>query len=158
MDHTTRPGQSVGCVHAHAHSCIRLLEKAANEKYHSKSYDPGKVSNDVEKLAADEYVTNRKGIFEYILGDSTDKKLLAVRVFDTRVKKLAYNKQTQQAQTKGKSNCPLCAIGDNANKTRIYKLDEMDADHVAAWSKGGDSSAENCEMLCITHNRAKGNR
>lgn len=38
------------------------------------------------------------------------------------------------------------------------KLDEMDADHVSAWSKGGDSSAENCQMLCITHNRAKGNR
>ena len=128
------------------------------ETYRNNSYDPKKLAVAVEKLAADEYVTNRKGIFEYILGDSTDKKLLAVRVFDTSVKKLAYNKQTQQAQTKGKSNCPLCAIGDNANKTRIYKLDEMDADHVAAWSKGGDSSAENCEMLCSTHNRAKGNR
>ncbi len=36
--------------------------------------------------------------------------------------------------------------------------DEMDADHVTAWSKGGDTALENCEMLCITHNRAKGNR
>lgn len=26
------------------------------------------------------------------------------------------------------------------------------------WSKGGKSSAKNCQMLCITHNRAKGNR
>lgn len=52
----------------------------------------------------------------------------------------------------------LCAVGDNANKARIYDFDEMDADHVSAWSKGGDSSAKNCEMLCITHNRAKGNR
>ena len=41
---------------------------------------------------------------------------------------------------------------------RIYKFDEMDADHVAAWSKGGESSAKNCQMLCVTHNRAKGNR
>ena len=112
----------------------------------------------VQKLAADEYVTNRKGIFEYLLGGSTDKKLLAVRVFDEKTKRVAYNKQTQDAQAKGKSNCPLCAVGENANKGRIYKLDEMDADHVSAWSKGGDSSAKNCQMLCATHNRAKGNR
>jgi len=81
-----------------------------------------------------------------------------VRVFDVKTKRVAYNKQTQEAQAKGKSNCPLCAVGENANKARIYGLDEMDADHVSAWSKGGDSSAKNCQMLCVTHNRAKGNR
>jgi hypothetical protein len=42
--------------------------------------------------------------------------------------------------------------------TRIYDFDELDADHVAAWSKGGDISAKNCQMLCATHNRAKGNK
>ncbi len=128
------------------------------EEYHGQSYDPQAMSDAVQKLASDECVTNRKGIFEYLLGASTDKKLLAVRVFDPKTKKVAYTKQTQDAQDKGKSNCPLCSIGENANKSRIYKLDEMDADHVSAWSKGGDSSAKNCELLCITHNRAKGNR
>lgn len=128
------------------------------DEYHDKSYNPAKMAADVEKLMADEYVTNRKGIFEYVLGGSTEKKLLAVRMFDEKTKKSVYAKQTQAAQAKGKSNCPLCAAGENANKARIYKLDEMDADHVSAWSKGGDSSAKNCEMLCATHNRAKGNR
>ncbi len=128
------------------------------ETCHDKNYDPKKVSAAVQKLAADDYVRNRKGIFEYLLGGSTDKKLLAVRVFDEKTKRVAYNKQTQDTQAKGKSNCPLCAVGANANKGRIYKLDEMDADHVSAWSKGGESSAKNCQMLCITHNRAKGNR
>jgi len=128
------------------------------ETYHDESYNPAKVEAAVEKLMADEYVTNRKGIFEYVLGGSTDKKLLAVRVFDEKTKKVAYNKQTQAVKGKNKSNCPLCAVGDNANKARIYDFDEMDADHVAAWSKGGDSSAQNCQMLCTTHNRAKGNR
>jgi hypothetical protein len=128
------------------------------EMYHGKSYNRAKMAAEVEKLAADDYVTNRKGIFEYLLGGSTDKKLLAVRVFDEKTKKVAYNKQTQAVKGKNKSNCPLCAVGDNANKARIYDFDEMDADHVAAWSKGGDSSAKNCEMLCSTHNRAKGNR
>ena len=128
------------------------------ETYHSKSYNPAKMAAAVQKLAADDYITNRKGIFEYLLGGSTDKKLLAVRVFDEKTKRVAYNKQTAEAKTRGKSNCPLCAVGENANKGRIYKLDEMDADHVSAWSKGGDSSAKNCQMLCTTHNRAKGNR
>jgi hypothetical protein len=52
----------------------------------------------------------------------------------------------------------LCALGNNANKVRIYKFDEMDADHVTAWSKGGATTLANCEMLCKTHNRSKGNR
>jgi hypothetical protein len=128
------------------------------ETYHKKSYDPKEIAAAVDKLAADDYVHNRKGIFEYVLGDSTDRNLLDVRVFDQKVKRVAYSQQTQEANVKSESNCPLCAVSENVNKTRIYKLDEMDADHVAAWSKGGDSSAENCEMLCITHNRAKGNR
>lgn len=34
----------------------------------------------------------------------------------------------------------------------------MDADHVTAWSKGGSTDMDNCQMLCQTHNRAKGNR
>lgn len=128
------------------------------ETYHDKNYNPKTLSVEVQKLAADDYVTNRKGIFEYLLGGSTDKKLLAVRVFDEKTKRVVYNKQTQDARAKDTSNCPLCAIGETSNKARIYRLDEMDADHVSAWSKGGDSSAKNCQMLCITHNRAKGNR
>ena len=128
------------------------------EEYHSKSYDPAKISTDVKQLAADLYVTKRKGIFEFLLGGKMDTKLLEVRVFDTPVKRAIYAQQTKEAQNKGESNCPLCAIGNNANKSKIYKLDEMDADHVAAWSKGGDSSAKNCQMLCVTHNRGKGNR
>ena len=128
------------------------------ETYHGKSYDPKAMSAAVQKLAADDYVTNRKGVFEYLLGSSTEKNLLAVRVFDEKTKRVAYNKQTQEAQAKGTSNCPLCAIGENANKNRIYRLPEMDADHVSAWSNGGGSSAVNCQMLCVTHNRAKGNR
>ncbi len=128
------------------------------EEHHGKSYDPNQISEEVRKLAADDAVGSRKGIFEYLLGGSVETRLLEVRVFDKKVARTVYEKQTQAVAGKGKSNCPLCAVGHGANKARIYKLEEMDADHVAAWSKGGDSSAKNCEMLCITHNRAKGNR
>jgi len=128
------------------------------EEHHGKSYDPKKMSDGVKELAADDCVTNHKGIFVFLLGGSIDTKLLEVRVFDMSVKRATYAKQTQAAESKGKSNCPHCAVGHGANKSRIYKFNEMDADHVAAWSKGGKSTAKNCEMLCITHNRAKGNR
>jgi hypothetical protein len=128
------------------------------EEHHGKSYDPKKISADVKRLSADDDVKSRKGIFEFLLGGSVDTKLLVVRVFDDKVKKVAYAKQKQAAEGKGESNCPLCAIGHGANQGRIYKFEEMDADHVSAWSKGGESSAKNCQMLCSTHNRAKGNR
>ena len=128
------------------------------EQYHSKSYNPAKVSAEVKRLYSDPYVKNRRGVFEYILGGWQDSKLLDVRVFDEAIKKSVYAKQTATAKAKGVSNCPLCKVGHAANKTKVWKLDEMDADHVAAWSKGGESSAKNCQMLCVTHNRAKGNR
>ena len=128
------------------------------EQYHSKSYDPEKVSADARRLYADLYVKKKRGIFEYILGGQQDTKLLEVRVFDDATKHSVYEKQTSAVKAKSKSNCPLCAVGHDANKSRIYKFEEMDADHVSAWSKGGGSSAKNCQMLCATHNRAKGNR
>jgi len=128
------------------------------ELYHNKAYDPQKVSKQVKELYADPYVKNRKGVFEYILGGSTDTKLLDVRVFDEATKKTVYAKQTKKAEEKGISNCPLCAVGNNVNKNKIWKLKEMDADHVTAWSKGGATVIKNCEVLCRTHNRAKGNR
>jgi len=128
------------------------------EAYHKTAYNPTKVSKEVQKLYGDPYVKNRKGIFEYILGGSVDTKLLDVRVFDDAAKKSVYSTQTTKAEASGKSNCPLCAIGHDANKSKIWKLNEMDADHVAAWSKGGATNIKNCQMLCKTHNRAKGNR
>ncbi len=128
------------------------------ETYHRTAYDPAKVSEAVHQLYADPYVKNRKGIFEYLLGGAADTKLLDVRVFDEATKKSVYARQTAEAEAAGTSNCPLCAIGHDANKTKIWKPAEMDADHVTAWSKGGATDIKNCQMLCKTHNRAKGNR
>lgn len=128
------------------------------ETYKKTPYSPQEVSGKVKTLYADPYVKNRKGIFEYILGGSTDTKLLEVRVFDDATKKSVYMVQTKEAEQNSVSNCPLCAIGHDSNKTKIWNLSEMDADHVTAWSKGGATETKNCQMLCKTHNRAKGNR
>lgn len=128
------------------------------ETYHKQPYNSKTVSDEVKRLYADPYVKSRKGIFEFILGGATDTKLLEVRVFDDATKKAVYTRQTGEAEKKGISNCSLCAIGHDSNKTKIWKLAEMDADHVTAWSKGGATDIKNCEMLCKTHNRAKGNK
>lgn len=128
------------------------------ETYHGNAYDSAAMDADVRTLLADDAVESPRGIYEYLLGGKSDPSLLTVRFFDARTRTLAYDRQTKKAKADGVSNCPLCAVGTNANKTRIYRPDEMDADHVTAWSKGGATDADNCEMLCVPHNRAKGNR
>jgi Protein of unknown function DUF262. len=128
------------------------------EQYHRTPYDPDEVAEQVRRLYSDPYVRNKRGIFEYVLGGCQDPRLLEVRVFDEAVKRAVYAAQTQHAQAAGVSNCPLCKVGHDANRSRIYEYKEMEADHVTAWSKGGASTPENCQMLCKTHNRAKGNR
>jgi len=128
------------------------------ETYHTNSYDPNKVSEKLCKLYADSQVQDTKGICEFILGGCKDTKLLNIRVFDDNIKRVVYEKQTKDAKSKGISNCPLCALGHDNTKDKIWELKEMDADHVTAWSKGGATDIDNCQMLCQTHNRAKGNR
>jgi hypothetical protein len=128
------------------------------EKYHAKPYSPDELSKQVQTLYGDGYVKNRKGIWEYVLGGSVDTKLLDIRIFDAPTAKATYANQTKASRSAGISNCALCVSGHDANKAKIWKFDEMDADHVAAWSKGGSTTPENCQMLCKTHNRSKGNR
>ena len=129
------------------------------EEYHTKPYNREDVWDKVEELYADPCVHKKSGIFEYVLGGCSDSRLLEIRVFSDADIKSVYTAQTKEAETKGISNCPMCAESDNPSvRTRIYKLKEMDADHVLAWSKGGTTDISNCQMLCKTHNRMKGNR
>lgn len=128
------------------------------KEYHRTPYSRSTVNQKVNELLKDPQIQDRKGIFEYILGGEKNPSLLNVRVFDKKTRQAVYNKQTITAEKDGYSNCPLCAIGNDNNSKRIWKLSEMDADHVTAWSKGGATDESNCQMLCITHNRAKGNR
>ncbi len=128
-------------------------------EYHRNSYDKDYVSKRVSELLQDTQITDSKGIFEYILGGEQVKSLLNIRVFDDRTKKVVYENQTAEAHANNTSNCPYCAVSPNDSlKRRIYKISEMDADHATAWSNGGSTDISNCQMLCKTHNRAKGNR
>ena len=87
----------------------------------------------------DDDVGNRKGIYEYLL--TGDERTLSLRVFDDKTKIKQYEKQ--------KGICPKCTA------TKHYEIDEMEADHIVAWSNGGKTIPENCQMLCMMHNRTK---
>lgn len=128
------------------------------ERFHTTPYNHVEVSQKVKELYNDPCVQDKKNVFEYVLGGCKDTRLLNVRVFDDNTKRRVYDRQTADAKKKHESNCRLCAIGNDANKDKIWSLKEMEADHVQAWSKGGATDESNCQMLCKTHNRAKGNR
>ena len=128
------------------------------ERYGKMPYDHTEVSAKVKQLLQDDYVQDHRGVYEYVLGGCVDKKLLNVRLFDKATQRRVYLRQTEEARAKGVSNCPLCATSTGNKAKYIYKIEEMDADHVTAWSKGGSTTEDNCQMLCKTHNQAKGNR
>ncbi|MGN0833543.1 MAG: HNH endonuclease family protein [Kiritimatiellia bacterium] len=128
------------------------------ETYHQTPYAPAAVEVRVAALMADDHVTDRRGIYEYVLGGEHDTQLLNIRVFDKATAKQVYEQQTAAARAAHTSNCPLCAVGHGANAAKVWAFGEMEADHVTSWSRGGATTAENCQMLCKTHNRAKGNR
>ena len=111
------------------------------------------------ELFGDPMIKSKKNIYEFILGGEQETQLLDVRLFDDATKLATFNEQTEEAKQKGVSNCPDCA-GSNkeAERVKIYDLKQMEADHVTPWSKGGASTPDNCTMLCVRHNRAKGNK
>lgn len=128
------------------------------KEYNTTPYDRVELNENVIKLMGDPFVQKKRNVFLYLLSNESKPELLEVRYFDENTKRTKYTQQLEMAKKEGESNCPLCALGKGTNKSKIWKLEEMDADHVTAWSKGGGTSIDNCEMLCVTHNRAKGNR
>jgi hypothetical protein len=128
------------------------------EKYAKNSYSARRATKRVNELYSDPYVTNPIGIFEYILGGETDPRLLDLRVFDDRTRRLAYHRQTTKAKALGISNCPACARDGGENQAKIWWLYDLNGDHVGVWSRGETPSVDNCEMFCRAHNKARGNR
>lgn len=110
-------------------------------KYGKNKYDTTRLRQRVKELYADFDVDNSKGIFEYLLSGETEEKHLSIRKFDDRMRSYAYEVQQHKCKKCGKE----CS------------LDEMEADHITPWSKGGKTVAENCQMLCVDCNRRKSN-
>ena len=83
-------------------------------------------------------ITNQRGIYEYLLDG--DERHLSIRAFSPKMAQTAYARQ--------KGICAVCG--------KHFKIEEMQADHIKPWAKGGRTVAENCQMLCTKCNLAKG--
>ena len=108
-----------------------------NEHRDRTDLDPKALEADVSRLMADEDVTKKGGVYEYLL--TGKERCLSIRAFDDRMKRAAYERQG--------GVCPYC--GEH------FELSEMHADHIKPWAKGGPTTAENCQMLCRDCNLRK---
>lgn len=106
-------------------------------KYHENEYDATELESRISELMQDEDLQNSKGIYEYVL--SGDTKHLHFRAFLRRDKRIAYERQN--------GICPHCH--------NHFEFDEMEADHITPWSRGGKTVLDNCQMLCRECNRRK---
>jgi hypothetical protein len=106
-------------------------------KYKNDNFDSSKLEEHVTRLMADDDVTNKKGIYHYLL--THDERHLNIRIFDKKQKREAYESQ--------RGICTNC-------KER-FNFEDMQADHIKPWSKGGKTDSDNCQLLCADCNRRK---
>lgn len=108
--------------------------------YGNNVYDTDTLESKIAELMADDDVTNKKGIYAYVL--TGNEKYLNIRQFTATQKRTCYEKQN--------GICAKCG--------KHFELFEMDADHITPWSKGGKTELANCQMLCVNCNRVKSNK
>jgi hypothetical protein len=106
-------------------------------KLKDKNFDTNALEKEVVRLMEDEDVSNKKGIYEYVL--TGEERKLNIRAFNDKQKRESYERQ--------KGICTKCR--------KHFELNEMEADHITPWSQGGKTNAENCQVLCKTCNRRK---
>lgn len=105
--------------------------------FKDKSFDTIELENEIKRLMSDDDVTNKKGIYTYVL--TREEKYLNIRAFTETQKRSVYEQQL--------GICPIC--GDH------FEFEQMEGDHIVPWHKGGKTLIENLQMLCIPCNRLK---
>jgi hypothetical protein len=106
-------------------------------RFEKATLDPASLEKEVSRLMEDEDVSNKKGIYLYVL--DKDERHLNIRAFDEKMKREAYERQN--------GICPVCK--------KHFELEEMEGDHIDPWHSGGKTNAANCQMLCKHDNRLK---
>lgn len=99
--------------------------------------DPRALEERIADLMMDDDVTNKKGVYPYVL--TRKEKYLNIRRFSEAQRRAAYERQ--------KGVCSVCE--------ERFDIEEMEADHITPWHEGGKTDAENCRMLCKDDNRRK---
>lgn len=107
------------------------------KKHHEVDHDIQALENEVAQLMQDSDVQRKKGIYEYVLDH--DERHLDLRAFDDNTKREVYERQ--------RGICPICG--------QHFAIEQMEADHIIPWCKGGRTVADNCQMLCRDCNRHK---
>ncbi|RDU73683.1 DUF262 domain-containing protein [Helicobacter aurati] len=110
--------------------------------YKDKELDKDELEEQISALMQNNEVQKKSGIYAYLL--SENEKFLNLRSFDDTIKREVYEAQG------GKCANPKCP-----HKKRIFEINEMEADHIIPWSKGGKTQKTNCQMLCRECNRVK---
>ena len=106
-------------------------------EFKDQKHDTKRLEEEITKLMEDEDVTNKKGIYSYVL--NRKEKHLNIRAFSKNQKREAYERQ--------KGICPVCK--------EHFEIEEMEGDHITPWHEDGKTIAENCQMLCKDDNRRK---
>jgi hypothetical protein len=109
-------------------------------EFKDKHFNSVELEEEISNLMQDENVTNKKGIYLYVL--NRKEKHLSIRAFSNNQKREAYERQ--------EGNCSVCG--------NHFDLNEMEADHITPWHEGGQTTSENCQMLCKYDNRRKSGR
>lgn len=113
-------------------------------RFHNNVYDANQIEKRVNELMANEEVTDKKGVYEYILGGENEELAcnLSKRAFSETDKRTAYERQ--------KGICPITG--------EYLPITEMQADHIKPWWKGGTTTLDNLQMISKSANRHKGGR
>lgn len=125
-------------------------------EYGSQHYDSSKLRAQVNALMADEAVTAKAGIYEFVLGGCKDHKLLNIRAFPESIKTSKYAAQTNEYDSDPDrfiSNCPECR---ERGTHKRYNIKEMEGNHIIQWILGGATDPANCNMLCKNCNARLG--
>lgn len=99
--------------------------------------DPATLEAATATLMADDEVTKKKGVYEFLL--TANEKFLSIRTFTDSNKRTLYERQ--------KGICIACK--DH------FDIEKMEADHITPWSQGGKTELANGQMLCRECNRRK---
>jgi len=112
----------------------RLYHEHKDGRHEAKAK---RYASRVRKLMADEDVQRKAGIYEYIL--TGHERHLNIRQFEERDRKTVYAKQNKK--------CKMCK--------KPFPLDKLQGDHIRPWSKGGPTTVDNCQLLCVECHKDK---